>query len=270
MQTRGPLQGVSVLVTRPAPQADRLCEMLAADGATAVPMPALEIVGRSNDAAIAALARRLNEFTIAIFVSANAVRWGLQALQAQGPWPTALAIAAVGEATARALRNAGQEVSLAPDRNFSTEGLLALPRFADVTDERILIVRGVGGREALADALLSRGAHIEYAEVYERRRPSARISEQLTSADLAAIDVVIATSNEVLENLAAMAEPDCAQWLRHKPLIVISPRAVQRAGELGFTAGVHCASHASDEAIVAALRLWRTFHPGLATASREA
>lgn len=270
MQTRGPLQGVNVLVTRPAHQADSLCEMLAAEGATPVHLPALEIVAACDDAAMAALARRLDQFSVAIFISANAVRWGLAALQAQGPWPAGLAIAAVGDATARALQNAGLKVTLAPARDFSTEGVLALPRFANVTGERILIVRGRGGRAALGEALRSRGAHVEYAQVYERRRPAARISERLTSADLAAIDVVIATSNEALENLAAMAEPDCAQWLRYKPLIVISPRAVQRAEELGFTAGVHCASHASDEAIVAALRAWRTAQPPLSMASPQA
>lgn len=258
MQTRGPLQGVTVLVTRPAHQADSLCNMLAAEGASAVRMPALEIVSRADDTALTELAKHLDRFHIAIFISANAVRWGLPALQNVGRWPSALAVAAVGDATAAALRDAGRPPALMPERDFTTEGLLALARFAAVAGERILIVRGKGGRETLAETLRHRGAEVEYAEVYERRRPRAQISTQLTTAERAAIDVVIVTSNEGLDNLAAMAEPDCAQWLRRKPLIVVSSRAAQRAGELGFGAGVHCATNASDAAVVTALRDWRS------------
>jgi len=243
-----------------------LCDLLAAEGATAVRMPVLEIVPRAHDAALADLAKRLDQFTIAIFISANAVRWGLAAMQAQGPWPAKLEVAAVGEATGRALRAAGLSTIVTPERDFSTEGLLALPRFSRVAGDRIVIFRGAGGRETLAETLRARGARVEYAEVYERRRPAARIGEQLSSAARASIDVVIATSNEVLENLAAMAEPDCAEWLRRTPLIVVSPRAVQRAEELGFAAGVHCAASASDEALVAALRAWRPTHQQRSTA----
>lgn len=270
MQTRGPLQGVSVLVTRPAHQADSLCNVLAAEGASALRMPALEIVPCVNDALPTELATHLDRFHIAIFVSANAVRWGLPILRAGGKWPSDLAVAAVGEATATALREAGQSTAFAPEQDFSTDGLLALPRFAAVAGERILIVRGKGGREALAETLRQRGAEVVYAEVYERRRPSTRIGAQLTPAQRAAIDVVIATSNEALDNLAAMAEPDCTQWLRHRRLLVVSARAVHRAGELGFAAGVRCAANASDAAIVRALRDWQLSNPRLSTANPSA
>lgn len=270
MQTHGPLQDVSVLVTRPAHQADSLCQLLAAEGGSAVRLPVLEIVPRANDPALADLAKRLNQFTIAIFISANAVRWGLAAMKAAGSWPASLEVAAVGEATGRALREAGLSVNAAPDRDFSTEGLLALPRFARVGTDRIVIFRGAGGRETLSQALRARGAEVEYAQVYERRRPAAHITERLSPAVRAGIDVVIATSNEALENLVAMAEPDCGDWLRQRPLIVVSQRAVQRAKELGFTAGVHCAANASDEAVMAALRAWRPIHLRHSTAGQSA
>lgn len=263
MQTRGPLQGVNVLVTRPAHQADSLCDRLAAEGAVPIRMPVLEIVPRTDGAVLAALAKRLDQFTIAVFISANAVRWGLAAMKAHRPWPAKLEVAAVGETTGRVLREAGISVTLAPERDFSSEGLLTLPRFSQVSSDRIVIFRGAGGRETLAETLRARGAQVEYAEVYERRRPAARIAERLSPAVRAGIEVVIATSNEGLENLAVMAEPDCAEWLRHKPLIVVSLRAVHRAQELGFAAGVHCTANASDTAVVAALRAWRLIHPRL-------
>src|SRR3569833_2529142 len=67
------LQGLTVMVTRPAHQAERLCELIRAAGGEALAFPVLES-GTVDDAAPdrARLARR-DEFDIALFVSSNAV-----------------------------------------------------------------------------------------------------------------------------------------------------------------------------------------------------
>ena len=64
--------------------------------------------------------------------------------------------AGYGGTTAAALLAAGRPADFTAAKADS-EGLLADPAFADVAGRRILIVRGVGGRELLARSLRARG-----------------------------------------------------------------------------------------------------------------
>ena len=99
-----------------------------------------------------------------IYTSANAVE---QALAQTGRLARA-ATAAIGRATARAVEAAGIRVDAIPATGADSEGLLALPAFAAPAGRRILIFKGVGGRDALRAELVRRGAAVVVAEVYRR------------------------------------------------------------------------------------------------------
>ena len=75
---------------------------------------------------------------------------------------------AVGPGTAKTLQQAGVTKVIIPE-SFNSEGLLALPELSEVMSQRILIVKGEGGRPLLGDTLISRGAKIDYLDVYRRR-----------------------------------------------------------------------------------------------------
>ncbi len=92
------LAGLSVLVTRPATQSAGLCTRVRAAGGTALPWPAVRIV--AIDAPPAGPDEPVPDWVL--FVSANAVRLGLTGIPA-GP-----RIAAIGPATAAALKAAGR------------------------------------------------------------------------------------------------------------------------------------------------------------------
>jgi uroporphyrinogen-III synthase len=231
--------------------------MIAAAGGIPIRLPVLEIEPHPYPAEVANLVDRLDDFAIAIFVSANAVRFGMDAVRARGQWPERLIVGAVGRATARALQEAEVRVDLVPESDFSSEGLLALPQLQSVGGKSVVIFRGAGGREALANELQLRGARVEYAQVYARRRPRENLAALLSSTQREAVDIVVVTSNEALENLVAMAEPAMKDWLLNKPLVVVSHRAVELAARLGFGRPVLCSTSASDEAVVAALQNWR-------------
>lgn len=72
---RLPLAGRTIVVTRPAAQADGLCAALAGLGAEALRFPLLTITPVHDPAAYAALHARLRagDFSLAFFVSPNAV-----------------------------------------------------------------------------------------------------------------------------------------------------------------------------------------------------
>ena len=83
-----------------------------------------------------------------IFVSTNAVDYAYPLLPDQ--LPADVGIAAIGQATAQALDRVGLTPTLVPER-MDSEGLLALPGLQDIQGRRVLILRGNGGRELLAE-----------------------------------------------------------------------------------------------------------------------
>jgi uroporphyrinogen-III synthase len=243
------LAGLSVLVTRPETQAAGLCERVRAAGGEALSWPAIRIArlelpppGADEPAP-----------DWILFVSANAVRHGLAAVPA-GP-----RIAAIGPATAAALRAAGRPADLTAARPDS-EGLLADPALADVAGRRILIVRGVGGRELLASSLRDRGAEVAYREVYRRERPSPPAAELAALVDRwrqGGVDVYTATSVEILNNLHDMLGPDGRDLLAATSLVTASARVVQQAERRGHRGARLLASRPDDDALIEAITDWR-------------
>jgi uroporphyrinogen-III synthase len=180
-----------------------------------------------------------------IFVSANAVEHAQPYL----PPLRDVGIAAVGRKTARALDGAGMTNILVPSTTADSEGLLGEPALAEVAGQRILIVRGSGGRPLLADTLRSRGARVEYAEVYRRELP-ADTRTRLRALLHRPPGAITITSGEILENLTTLAGP--ATSLRDIPLVAVSTRVAEMARHAGFRQVIQ-ARGAGDDAIVAAL-----------------
>lgn len=236
------LRNKGVLVTRPAHQAEGLCGLIESAGGRAIKFPCLEI--RPSDSAEARLLLG-QSWDLVIYVSANAVRFS----RSQEPLQTAK-IAAVGQGTARALQAAGQPAHWVPPRADS-EALLALPGLADVSAWRILIVRGEGGRALLGDGLRQRGAEVRYAEVY-RRRPPKGDARALLERWEREVQIVTATSIQVLDNLIALLGEAGKPKLCATPLLVVSDRMEQQAQRLGV-ARLWRADGADDENMYRAL-----------------
>ena len=219
--TEGPLAGIGVLVTRPEHQADGLVAAIESAGGTAFCLPAIEIVPR-DVAAVEQEIAELNEPDIAIFVSPNAVRFGLaHAGSAQ--------VAAVGPATAAAIAAAGRDVDIRPAEGFDSEHLLAEPALENVGGKTVRIVRGTSGRELLADTLRERGAIVEYLAVYERRRPVVEVDDIERAWPEGGIDAVTVMSVETLQNLVAMLPESRRRSLGETLLVTPAARVIKEA-----------------------------------------
>ncbi len=253
MPGRSELDGIGVLITRPAHQAEPLCQRIHDAGGRAVRFPLLRISDTSDAPQVVELLRHPALYDLAIFISPNAVEYGLPALQRYaGPAANTL-IAAVGRGTARELQNRlGRAPDLLPAQRFDSEGLLALPALQAVSGKRILILRGNGGRELLGETLRERGATVDYAEVYRRDPP---LAEDAATDWLEMSDLITVTSGEALHNLWEFAAAAQRPVLLNKPLITVSERVAQQAGELGFT-HVMVADGADDDAILRATLSW--------------
>ena len=246
------LNGLGVLVTRPEHQAGPLCQRIEQHGGVAIRCPTLVIREPRDWAPALALFDRLAEYDLAIFTSANAVDRAMPLIRERGGFPLRLEIAAIGQATTRALARHGVAPALQPDYEFTSEALLALPRFQRVTGQHILIVRGEGGRELLAETLAERGARIARAEVYRRERPILDTAALVDRWAHGEIGAAVVTSAESLLNLFDMLGIDGQDYLRETPLIVVSARIQQTAVDLGCSR-LQLARDASDDAILAAL-----------------
>jgi uroporphyrinogen-III synthase len=199
-----PLQGLGVVVTRPQRAAEALAQELAREGARPFVFPALAIEPIAQSQQLDAAFARLATTDIAIFVSANAVEHGLDQARRRGPWPERTRIAAIGEATARALRNRGFGAVISPPEPYDSEALLALDEFKAMEGREVLVFRGKGGREALREGLEARGARVAYAECYRRVRPEADTAPLMRAWQRGEIQAVSVLSAETLENFMAM------------------------------------------------------------------
>jgi uroporphyrinogen-III synthase len=221
----GRLAGLGVVVTRPRRAAEPLAARLAAAGACPWVFPALEIEDVPPDAALEALLRDIGRFDLAIFVSANAVEKGMAAVRRAGArWPAGLRVAAVGEATAEALRNSGMAAVISPSQRHDSEALLALPQLRDVKGQNIIVFRGEGGRERLREGLEERGASVVYAQCYRRVRPGTDPAALQSALARGEVHAVSALSGETLGNFVAMIGSGAAHLA--KAALVVPHEAV--------------------------------------------
>jgi uroporphyrinogen-III synthase len=215
-----PLAGLGIVITRPRKAAQSMAEELSAAGARPIVFPALEILDATDAQRLEAALATLPKSDVAIFVSANAVEKGLEAARRRGPWPARTRVAAVGELTAAALRQAGFPEVIVPATRFDSDALLERPELQSVGGSHILVFRGEGGRERLKEVLEARGARVTYAEVYRRARPDSDPAPLLAAWGRGEVDVVGALSAETLENFIEMIGPEGRARLSATTLVV--------------------------------------------------
>ncbi len=245
-----PLAGRTVVVTRPERHAGVLAALLESEGACALRYPVIDIQPCSS-AALDGVLSRLDSIDLAIFVSRNAVEFGIASVRERRPWPPGPRAAAVGAGTRRALEALGLTGVVAPGGPADSAALLAEPGLEPIAGRRVVIFRGEGGREELATALRSRGAQVEYAECYRRVVPATDVAPLVREWGRGAVDAVAVSSGEGLANLARLLGAADVGLLAGTPLFVPHARVAEQARALGATSVVVCG--AQDEEVLAAL-----------------
>lgn len=288
MMQQQPLAGLNIVVTRPRGQAKNLAQRIMQAGGQTTLFPLLEISPVLDPQSLHALIARLHEFNLAIFVSPNAVRYGMEAIitasnavsssqlsspgffpladgsdisnKAEGhanvstkqynALPATLKIATVGQGSVRALRDYGVTHVIAPQDRFDSEALLALPELKQTAGWRVVIFRGNGGRKLLGDTLNARGAEVEYATCYQRAKP-----HQDTSMLIAANpDAITVTSSEALGYLWDMLDSTAKKQLAAVPLFVPHARIAETAHNLGWSEVVLTGE--GDDGLISSLIAW--------------
>ncbi|MEI7612914.1 MAG: uroporphyrinogen-III synthase [Betaproteobacteria bacterium] len=230
-----PLQGKRILVTRPTAQAAKLAELISAQGGIPVLFPLLEISPANDLTLLREVIPRLHDYAIVVFISPNAVDFSLPLILEQRAWPVGVKAAAIGQSTVAQLGIFGIGEVIAPTRRFDSEALLELPELqaSRVVGKKVLILRGNGGRELLAETLSQRGAVVDGVSCYQRSAPAdgTPVLSLLRNKQLAALTV---SSSEGLRNLLSLLDTEGYERLRILPVFVPHQRIADVAAELGL------------------------------------
>ena len=236
MQAELPLRGLTLVVTRPYLQAARTALALREAGAAVIEFPVLDIA----PVAATLAATELASASGLIFVSANAVAYGVPALRCAGEIPAGAKIFAIGRATATALADAGFSDVVSPQQSIDSEGLLAMPQLQSVAGRHMILVKGVselGGRTLLEQTLAARGARMTLLECY-RRAPVvpesvARValsSARASGCVLACFALSVETLNSLVDIFSNMKTSPQSELT----LLVPNPRVADAARAHGF------------------------------------
>ena len=252
----GPLEGVGVIVTRPQRQSAGLARKLVAIGARPLIWPAIIILPPQDRTSLDAAHAALSSYDIAVFVSANAVEYGVPDA---ARWPQSLRVFAPGPGTAEALAAVGVAGVRIPVTTFDSEGLLALPELQHVNGTRVVIFRGQAGRELLGHALTQRGAHVDYVSCYRRAAPSSGADGLLEALREGRAHAITLSSAEGIDNLLAAIGIEGRRLLERIPAFVPHPRIAQHAHAVGLPAVTTAAG--GDAGVIAGLLEWFAAHP---------
>ncbi|OGT49868.1 MAG: hypothetical protein A3F17_04360 [Gammaproteobacteria bacterium RIFCSPHIGHO2_12_FULL_41_15] len=236
--------GLSILITRPMHQYQALADLLQAQGAMTLSLPAIEIQPYVNlsDEASESLIQATDLF---IVTSANAIlnlkeKFKLQVMQKR--------LVAIGPGTRKILELIGARDVMMPDQ-YNSDSIFAMAIFRKES-LKITLMTGKNGRVVWQAPLNSLGHTVSILETYQRQLPQYDLKRLMSK--LESINWIVSTSQEGLENLDQIFEGEQA-WLLSKNLVVIKPSMRDWALTHQWRGEIRVAKDASNAAILKAL-----------------
>ena len=232
-----PLWGKTAVVTRTREQASALVDLLTGAGAWCLTVPTLEIGPPDDLGPLNAALGRLSSYDWLIFTSPNGVNAFMAQLFARSLDVRALSrakLAAIGPATAQALRAQGLVADCLPTR-FVAEDLAAalLPLMAP--GSRVLLARAQEAREVLPEILSAAGMAVEVVPAYQARRPSDIPAEARQALAQGQVDLLTFTSSNTVKHFAALVGKEQFQALARKAVVAaIGPITTATLQEFGI------------------------------------
>ena len=246
-----PLSGRTIVVTRSGLRGHSLVEALHHAGAETVEVPLTEQVEPSDGgAALRAAAKEVDRFRWAVFTSVNAVERLMGELRDASAFGSTLA-AAVGPATAAALRTAGVAPDLVPAENRAAGLVAEFPGYEPGSPGNLVLFPcAEEAPSTISEGLGEKGWEVRRVHAYRTVAlppPDSWLLDRMAHAD-----AVTFTASSSATAYAALKGPDGAP-LQVPPLVIcIGPTTAMDARALGM-AGVRVADGPSSEDIVAAL-----------------
>ena len=240
------LTGHTIIVTRPQGQANHLMSLLKAEGAEPVWFSPIEI--SPNLEVLPSLPAAFLSADIVFFVSPSAIDVAKDYLDFSS---FSGSLVCVGKPSADKLKAISHQHVFYPEEGHDSEAVLDLDLFADVTDKKVLIIKGEGGRMVLTENLRLRNAKITSFSIYQRCKNQLDWDKWRALIEQKHISAVCVTSSEIATGLFEQAPKEALQVL--KSLLYLTPHAriTQCLEQLGVTNALTC--KAGDENMVQSL-----------------
>ena len=249
-----------ILVTRPANQAEEWAAELTRLGLDAVALPLIDIAAPLEPAAVRQAWVELPSRQLIFFVSPNAVEWFFSARPERMAWPPTLQVGSPGPGTSSVLRRCGVPSHLIVQPPFDAAQFDSEALWNELQRQRwshasVLVVRGDGGRDWLAEQLRAAGASVSFVSAYRRVEPRfSAVAHALLHAALTAPEahVWFFSSSEAVTNLTHLREVQAGavDWSRATALAT-HPRIAHSAQAVGFGKVLSC--RAALDAVAARL-----------------
>lgn len=223
-----PLAGRRVLVTRAKHQSSALSEALRQVGAEPVELPVLEIVPLPLEPLELALT---TPWDWILFTSANTVRLTGDLVRHLQPMPQ---IAAIGTATAGALKRFGISVDLMPE-SFVAEAVLEALVADGVDGKRILLPVAEAARQVLPDGLRAAGAVVEPIPVYRTILPEDPDPHLIANIRSGNVDTLTFTSPSSVRNTMRLLGGALPEGVT---IACIGPITAQEVAAAGYTVDI--------------------------------
>ncbi len=262
----------TIVITRPSGQARQLSEALQASltkiGIATeffpkiISLPLLTIVPKSDDGLTHEITEALQSADLAIFVSPNAIECTMRLLEKS--WQDLsnhlIPVGVMGGSSMAALKNHGIGIEGSPtpvilpqdNAHWDSEGLWSeLQKMHwNWLDKKVLIFKGEGGRDWLAEALKNAGAKVDAISVY------ARVPLDLNSPAWHAIHEM-----DFAQSLWLLTSSEAVRYLGQAKLPLDLATAIcphhniaDAAEQVGFGEVFTC--EPGDEALIAASQAW--------------
>jgi uroporphyrinogen III methyltransferase / synthase len=232
-----PLTGRLVVVTRARDQAGRFAALLEQAGARVLLVPTIEIGPPDSWTPLDAALEALAQYRWAIFTSVNGVEMVRARLRHLGRGPGALAacrIAAIGPATAAALRGWGVTPEVVPEEHVA-EALVARLRGRIGAGDRVLLPRAAETRDVLVTELRAMGAAVDEVAAYRTRAVDEEAASLRDALQRRRVDVVTFTSSSTVTNFAALFRPgELGSLMTGVSVACIGPITAATARALGL------------------------------------
>lgn len=242
-----PLFGKTVIVTRARAQASALTKKLEAQGARVLEVPAIKIVPPADFAPLDKAIAEIDTYKWLILTSVNGVEYFFNRLQKAGKDSRALCgvkIAAIGSATAEALKGYGITADLIPSAYKAEELADALAEDTKAGD-KLLLARAKVARNVLPERLRALGAQVDVVAAYETVADCQNKEELLEALESGEASIVTFTSSSTVTNLLDVLG-DKKDLLNKVALAAIGPVTAETLEKNGLKPAISAAEYTID------------------------